>query len=121
VAQALRRRLPRVKIYAVEPAGHPILTQGSEGLRAIPGITDGIMLDILEKKTVEEVITVKDSEAIDMTQRLAKEEGIFCGVSSGANVYASLQVLSKIGESKRIVTVLPDNRDRYLYTQRYIT
>ena len=121
VAQALRKRLPRVKIYAVEPAGHPILTQGPEGLMAIPGITDGIMLDILEKKIVEEVITVKDGDAIDMTQRLAKEEGVFCGVSSGANVYASLQVLSKTGASKRIVTVLPDNRDRYLYTQRYIT
>lgn len=120
VAQALRKRLPKVKIYAVEPAGHCILAHGSEDLKAIPGITDGIMLEIFESGIVERVISVTDEQAIQTAQMIAKE-GIFCGISSGANVRAAIEVASELGESKKIVTVLPDSGDRYLFTQRYIT
>jgi cysteine synthase A len=120
VAQMLRKHCPNVKVYAVEPTGHSVLRQGAGLLRKMPGITDGIMLDILQKEIIEDIIAVGDTEATETMRSLA-QEGIFCGVSSGANVYASLKVAAKIGKAKRIVTVLPDSHDRYLYTQKYIT
>ncbi len=87
----------------------------------IPGITDGIIVDILQDQIVTGVISVTDRQAIDMAHELSEKEGLFCGMSSGANVCAALQVARTLGKDARVVTVLPDNRDRYLSLEKYTT
>jgi cysteine synthase A len=121
VAQALQAHNPRVKVYGVEPAAAPHLRGGLDKIPIIPGITDGIIVDILKAGIVTDVISVTDREAIDMAHQLAEKEGLFCGVSSGANVLAALQIARQLGEGARVVTVLPDSRDRYLSLEKYTT
>ena len=87
----------------------------------IPGISDGIIPEIFESGLVDHVINVSDAEAIDMAHQLAEKEGIFCGMSSGANVLACLRLAEELGAGKRILTVLPDSRDRYLEVEQYTT
>jgi len=119
VAEALKAEIPNIKIIAVEPAGFPIIAKGKSGIKIIEGITGGLLLDAVD--IVDEVLVINDKEAINMTNRLMKEEGLFCGISSGANVLASLKIAKKYPELKNIVTVLPDSRDRYFTTERYTT
>lgn len=121
VAEALRPAIPQVQIVAVEPAGTPLLAEGRDRIPIIEGISDGLLLDILDSGLVDEVIRVTDEEAIAMAHQLAQKEALFCGISSGANVFAALDVAGRLGEGTTIVTVLPDSRDRYLSTERYIT
>jgi len=120
-AQALLAHDPGIEIYGVEPAASPHLRNGLEDIPVIPGITDGITIDILKANMLTDVISVTDEEAIDMAHQLAEKEGLFCGMSSGANVLAALQVARKLGKGARVVTVLPDNRDRYLSLEKYTT
>ena len=87
----------------------------------IPEISDGIIPDIWESELVDRVVTVSDEGAIRQTHELARREGIFCGMSSGANVLAGLRIAEELGPGKRIVTVLPDSRDRYLEIEKYTT
>jgi cysteine synthase A len=87
----------------------------------IKGITDGIIPDLFDSKLIDRTLSITDIEAIDMAHRLANEEGMFCGISSGANVLASLQIAAEVGPGKRIVTILPDSRDRYLSMEKYTT
>jgi cysteine synthase A len=120
VAQALKAHDPRIKVVAVEPARSPLL--GAPGsYPVIPGISDGIIPEIMRGGLVDYVIAVTDEEAIGMAHQLAQREGIFCGMSSGANVHASLQVARELGPKVRIVTILPDSRDRYLEVEKYTT
>lgn len=121
IAQALWAYDPRIEIYGVEPAASPHLRCGLENMRIIPGITDGITVDILKANIVTDVISVTDEEAIDMAHQLAETEGLFCGMSSGANVVAALQVAKRLSKGVRVVTVLPDSRDRYLSVEKYTT
>jgi len=121
VAQALRAHDPRIEIYGVEPAASPHLRGGLENIPIIPGITDGITVDILKANIVTDIISVTDREAIDMAHQLAEKEGLFCGISSGANVLAALQVAKRLSKGARVVTVLPDSRDRYLSVEKYTT
>ena len=121
VAQALKARNPAVRIIAVEPAGASMLLKGKDGLPMIEGVTDGLVLDILDSGIVDQVITVDDEHAIAMAHRLAEEEGLLCGMSSGANVVAALQVAKELGKSKRVVTVLVDRRERYFTVEKYVT
>jgi len=120
-AQALRARNPQVMIAGVEPAGSRLLASGKDEYQIIPGITDGLVLDLFDSGLVNKVYTVTDADAIAMAHRLAEEEGIFCGVSSGANVLACIRIGGELGPGKRIVTVLPDSRDRYLMVEKYTT
>ena len=123
VAKALREELPNVKIIGVEPASanYPI----SGGYYKIPGFSDevtgGIIEEMMESGIVDEVVKVTNYDAIEMSDRLVREEGLFCGVSSGANVFQALRVAEKLGEGCRVVTVLPDSRDRYLTEKKYTT
>ena len=87
----------------------------------ISGISDGIIPEIWESGLVDEVVSVTDEEAIHQAHELAEREGIFCGMSSGANVFASIRLAEEIGSGKRIVTILPDSRDRYLEVEKYTT
>ena len=121
VGQALKEANWAVRLVAVEPTGASMLLKGREGLPIIPGVTDGLVLDLLDSGLVDEVITVDEQQAIEMTHRLAEQEGLLAGISSGANVVAALQVARKLGVGKRVVTVLVDRRERYFTVEKYIT
>ena len=120
VAQALKEHDPNIMVVGVEPAGSPMMG-APEDYPLIPGISDGIIPDIWESKLVDRVINITDEEAINSAHELAEKEGIFCGMSSGANVLAGIRIAEEIGPGKRIVTVLPDSRDRYLEVEKYTT
>jgi cysteine synthase A len=120
IAQALKEHNPDILIVGVEPASSPMMG-APDDYPVIPGISDGIILDIWESELVDRQIFITDEQAIDMARRLAEKEGIFCGMSSGANVLASTQIAAELGSGKRIVTVLPDSRDRYLEVEKYTT
>ena len=121
VSQAIKPVRPEAQMIAVEPAGAPWIGRGKEAIPFIEGITDGLLFDILDGGVAEEILWVTDEEAVQMARRLAREEGLFCGISAGANVFAALQVAKRLGKDKTIVAILTDSRDRYLTTVRYIT
>jgi cysteine synthase A len=116
VGHALRRHNPQVHIAAVEPADSPVLSGGEPGPHKIQGIGAGFIPDILDTRVYNEVLTVSNEEAMNMARRLAREEGIFSGISSGANVFAALQVAAKLGPGKNVVTMICDTGERYLST-----
>ena len=121
VAQALKPLCARLEMIAVEPAGAPWIGRGKEAIPLIEGITDGLLIDILDQRVADEIIWVTDEDAINMARRLTQGEGLFCGMSGGANVFAALQVARRLGKGKTIVAILTDSRDRYLSKERYIT
>lgn len=120
VAQALKAHDPDILIVGVEPAASPMMG-APDDYPIIEGISDGIIPQIWASGLVDRQIFVTDDEAIGMAHQLAEKEGIFCGMSSGANVLACLRVAQEIGPGKRIVTILPDSRDRYLEVEKYTT
>jgi cysteine synthase A len=114
VARALRGHDPNVKVYAVEPAECPLISEGRWGTHGVPGIGDGIIPRNLDLALMDGIVTASTQEALDTAARLAREEGLLCGPSSGINVAASLKVAAKHPELTRIVTVIPDTGQRYL-------
>ena len=114
VGEVLRKKVKDVRIYAVEPAASPILSGGKAGPHPIQGIGANFVPKILNTKVYHEVIQVTADEAKATTKRLAKEEGLLVGISSGAACWAALQVAAKLGKGKRVVTILPDGGERYL-------
>ncbi len=106
------------RIVAVEPAGCPTLTKGEWGIHAIEGIGDGFVPQILDVDVIDRIEVVTDDEAIQMAKRLAREEGILCGISSGANVVAALRQAEELGEDK-VVTMIPDTGMRYFSTNLF--
>lgn len=117
VGRYLRQVGATTKIYVVEPAECPVISGGEWGAHRIEGIGDGFVPDVLDLDLVDGVVTVSSDEAIAMARRLAREEGIFCGISSGCNVAAALKVADRHPEMKTIVTILSDNGLRYLSTE----
>ena len=114
VGEVLKQQVPGVLIVAVEPARSPVLAGGKPGLTGIQGIGASFVPSVLNRDVYDELIEVTDEDAIAMTARLTKEEGLLVGISAGANVVASLQVAKRLGAGKRVVTVLPDTGERYL-------
>ena len=113
IGKFLKERNPKVKIVAVEPKNSAALLGREPGLHQIQGIGDGFVPDVLDVKMVDMVFTVTDEEAIETTRQLSREEGLLVGTSSGANVFAALNVDNG---RKRVVTVLPDRAERYFST-----
>lgn len=116
VGEALKAKNPGIWIAAVEPAGSPVLSGGNPGPHEIAGIGAGFYPGVLNTKIYDEIITVTNADAADMTRQLAVKEGILAGISSGAALWAALKVSQKIGKDKKIVVVFPDRGDRYLST-----
>jgi cysteine synthase A len=117
VAQALKEKKPSFQAIAVEPAESPVLSGGAPGPHKIQGIGAGFVPEVLERELIDSIITVNQDDAIEMARRLATEEGILCGISSGANVVGALCYAAKKGnESKTIVTVICDFGERYIQT-----
>ena len=117
VAEVLKERKPELMAIAVEPADSPVLSGGKPGPHKIQGIGAGFVPDVLRMDLVDEVVQVKTEEAGATARRLAREEGILGGISSGANLWAALQVAGRAeNQGKMIVVVLPDTGERYLST-----
>ena len=114
VGEVLKAKLPGLVVVAVEPARSQVLGGGRPGLHAIQGIGASFVPSVLNRDVYDELIAVKDEDAIDTAKRLTRTEGLLVGISSGANVFASLLVAKRLGEGKRVVTVLPDTGERYL-------
>jgi len=115
----LKENFPGIKIYAVEPATSAILSGGKPGPHKLQGLGAGFIPDILDTTVYDGVITVENDEAYDTSRRVAKEEGILGGVSSGAAIFAALKVAKELGAGKRVVAVIPSNGERYLSTPLY--
>jgi cysteine synthase A len=116
VGQVLRKHNPQALIVAVEPTDSPVLSGGDPGPHRIQGIGAGFVPDVLDTQVFDEVITVSNNDAINTAVRLAREEGVFVGISSGANVFAALQIAKRLGPGKNVVTMLCDTGERYLST-----
>mgnify|MGYP002619894509 FL=1 len=114
--EVLRKHFPNIKIYAVEPAASPLLSGGKPGPHKIQGIGANFVPEILNREIYDAVITVENEEAFETARRSAKEEGILCGISSGAAIFAALKVAKELGAGKRVVAVVPSNGERYLST-----
>lgn len=117
--QVLKDHYQDVKIYAVEPADSPILSGGNPGPHKIQGIGAGFVPDILDTKIYDEVIQVTNDQSFETARRAAREEGILGGISSGAAIYAALEVAKKMGKGKKVLAVIPSNGERYLSTPLY--
>jgi cysteine synthase A len=117
VAQALKDRKPDAKFIAVEPAASPVLSGGQKGPHPIQGIGAGFIPPVLDEDLVDEIITVGNDDALNLARRMAKEEGLLVGISSGAAVVAALQVARRPeNKGKLVVVVLPSSGERYLST-----
>jgi cysteine synthase A len=114
IAQALAERGAKAAIVAVEPAGSPVISGGRPGPHKLQGLGAGFVPATLDCSLLDRVLQITDREAIAITERLAKEEGLLVGISSGAAVAAALTVARELGEGKRVVVILPDTGLRYL-------
>jgi cysteine synthase len=120
VAEVLKQRKPSFQAIAVEPANSPVLSGGQPGPHKIQGIGAGFVPEVLDKKLVDEVITVNDDQAIAYGRRLATEEGLLSGISSGAALYAAIQVAKRPGNAGRLIVMIqPSFGERYLSTPMF--
>lgn len=113
IAKYLLEKNPDTKIVAVEPNGVSALHRDGPGIHQIQGIGDGFIPDVLDTSLVTDVVEVADKDAIEMARRLAKEQGLLVGTSSGANVWAAMKMAEKYGKDKVIATVMADRAERY--------
>ena len=119
VGEVLKEINPKVRVIAVEPEASPVLSGGKPGPHKIQGIGAGFVPDILNLKIIDEIVKVSDNDAYRASRRLAREEGLFVGISSGAAAFVALQVAKALGKGKTVVTVLPDTGERYASMQQY--
>lgn len=120
IGRVLKAQNPDVEIWAVEPENAAILAGGTIGTHIQMGIGDGIIPEILDQTIYDEIYVISDEEALTTSKRLAKEEGLMCGISSGTNVAAALKLAKKLGKGKTVVTVLPDTAERYFSTELFL-
>lgn len=120
VGRFLRESSPDLPVWAVEPASSPVLSGGSPGPHRIQGIGAGFVPRILDRKVLSHIFAVTDVQAIETARRLAKEEGIMAGISSGANVFGAMALARTLPEGSRVVTVVCDSYERYFSIEKYL-
>lgn len=119
IGRVLKQRSSKTLIVAVEPARSPLLSEGRSGPHGIQGIGANFVPPILDMSVIDRIVTVDDEVAIDFSRRLAKEEGILAGVSSGAALGAALDIAEELGPGKKVLALLPDSGERYLSTELF--
>lgn len=120
VGEILKKRKPSVRIIAVEPEGSPVISGGRPGPHKIQGIGAGFIPDVLNRSVIDEIITISNDDAFETSRELARSEGLLVGISSGAAVFAALEVAKRPeNKGKSIVVILPDTGERYLSTLLY--
>lgn len=119
IGEVLKRQYPDIKIWAVEPEHAAILSGGSIGTHLQMGIGDGLIPENLNTEIYEDICVISDEEALETSRRLAREEGLLCGISSGSNVAAAIRMAKVLGKGKTVVTILPDTGERYFSTELF--
>ncbi len=116
VGKFLKEQNAEIRLVAVEPKNSAALLGHEPGLHKIQGIGDGFVPPVLDTSLIDQVVTVSDEDAVEATRRLARSDGVLVGTSSGANLWASIEVMKQMGPGKSVVTVLPDRAERYFST-----
>lgn len=119
VGEVLKEHLPQIKVVAVEPAASAVLAGGKPGIHKIQGIGAGFIPRVLKTELIDEIIGVTNEDAFMTARRLAKEEGILVGISSGAAVFAAIGLAKELGKGKRVVVIAPDTGERYLSSELF--
>lgn len=119
VGEVLKETYKDVKVYAVEPKDSPVLSGGTPGPHKIQGIGAGFVPSILNTEIYDGVIKVENEDAFEYARKMARSEGILGGISSGAAVYAALQLAKELGKGKKVLAIIPSNGERYLSTPLY--
>jgi cysteine synthase A len=114
VGQVLKSRFPQCRVVAAEPENAAILSGGTVGHHIQQGIGDGLVPEVLDRGVIDQVLTVSDQDALCTSRLLARQEGLFVGVSSGTNIWAAMKIAEELGPGKTIVALLPDSGERYL-------
>ncbi len=114
--EVLKDKYPNLKLIAVEPTDSPFLSKGDAGPHKIQGIGAGFIPEILNLDIIDEIITVENTDAFNLSRQLCSEEGILAGISSGASLWAAIEVAKKAGKGKTVLTILPDTGERYMST-----
>lgn len=117
--EVLKEAYKDIKIYAVEPVDSPVLSGGKPGPHKIQGIGAGFIPETLDVEVYDEIVQVKTEQAFEYARRVAKEEGILVGISSGAVIYAATEIAKKLGKGKKVLVIIPSNGERYLSTPLY--
>ncbi len=117
--EVLKIRLPFLKVYVVEPQGSPVLSGGQPGPHKLVGTSPGFVPSILNTSVYDEIIQVSDEDALHTMRRMAREEGILIGPSSGASVWTALSIASKLGKGGKVLCIAPDSGERYLSMDIY--
>ncbi|MBN2468712.1 MAG: pyridoxal-phosphate dependent enzyme, partial [Deltaproteobacteria bacterium] len=121
VSEVIKARKPSFKAIAVEPHDSPVLSGGQPGAHKIQGIGAGFVPEVLNIRIIDEIITVTNEDAFQVARDMARKEGILCGISSGAAVWAALQVAGRSENAgKTIVTILPSTGERYISTPLFL-
>ncbi|MZQ99158.1 MAG: cysteine synthase A [Acidaminobacter sp.] len=114
VGKRLKEERPGIRIVGVEPAKSPVISGGQPGPHKIQGIGAGFVTDLYNQSVVDQIMTVEDEEAFEFANRLAREEGLFLGISAAANIVAALKIAAELGPDAKVLTVAPDSGDKYL-------
>ncbi|MFC4410230.1 cysteine synthase A [Chungangia koreensis] len=117
--EVLKEAFPDIKIYAVEPTDSPVLSGGKPGPHKIQGIGAGFVPEVLDTKIYDEIIQVTNDQAFETARKVARQEGVLGGISSGAAIYAAMEVAKKLGKGKKVLAIIPSNGERYLSTPLY--
>lgn len=117
--EVLKEKYKDIKIFAVEPADSPVLSGGKPGPHKIQGIGAGFVPKVLNTEVYDEVLPITNEEAFEASRKAGQQEGILCGISSGAAIAAALKVAKRLGKGKKVLAIIPDNGERYLSTQLY--
>lgn len=119
IARVLKKNIPGIKIIAVEPASSAVLSGNSAGAHKIQGIGAGFIPPVLNLELIDDIIPIRDEDAISTCRRLARQEALLLGISSGAAVFGAMQIARELGEGKKVLAISPDSADKYMSTELF--